>query len=245
MKAEKKLAFNKDDINQIHVNNRGKLLCACDDSGDVQVIDIRGAEGKLVKSLSGGHKNICLSAQFCPHNAWEVVSGSAEMGEAIVHWDFNRGRVIERFPNNFVDQKNKNQLVNPPFCNSLSYSRDGKTLAAALGDGLIGLYNVKEKTILGPLDAHSAGACAVEFANFGPPSGLLSASSDKTVVLWELMDQGEYKARFKKGEKPKLGLPVVRIGLEEKPNWIASTSLGSGIVCIADCSETIKCYPFR
>ena len=59
--------FNCEEVNHIAVNRRGTALAAADDSGQIQVIDISNATshgGKLLKTLKGGHSNICCNAVF-------------------------------------------------------------------------------------------------------------------------------------------------------------------------------------
>lgn len=47
-----------DEINQIDVNAQGSYLAACDDSGDVRILDINKNGGQLLKTLSGKHTNV-------------------------------------------------------------------------------------------------------------------------------------------------------------------------------------------
>ena len=66
-------AFNVEEVNHIAVNRRGTALAAADDSGQIQVIDISNATshgGKLLKTLKGGHSNICCNAVFRDHKPW-------------------------------------------------------------------------------------------------------------------------------------------------------------------------------
>lgn len=51
------------------VNEKGTLLAAGDDSGEVAVIDL--AQGDLRKRLSGEHSNICSCVSFRRCHPWE------------------------------------------------------------------------------------------------------------------------------------------------------------------------------
>eukprot|EP00850_Spirogloea_muscicola_P009921 SM000057S18351 [mRNA] locus=s57:132277:135148:+ [translate_table: standard] len=64
-----KFAFNREEINQVAITNKGTFLAAADDSGEVKVVDL--AEGKLRKTLQAAHSNICSSVQFHPRRPWE------------------------------------------------------------------------------------------------------------------------------------------------------------------------------
>jgi hypothetical protein len=60
---------------QISLSGDGKLLAACDDSGEVHIFDT--AKRTLVKVLKGRHKNICSCVIFRPEHATEVCEGNA------------------------------------------------------------------------------------------------------------------------------------------------------------------------
>eukprot|EP00466_Bigelowiella_natans_P002917 jgi/Bigna1/70352/fgenesh1_pg.11_\ len=249
MKADKEFKYNSDDINQIQVNRKGKLLAACDDSGGINIIDIGTSEGKVVRELQDQEKSICMSVQFRPRSAWELASASLGLQDAIVQWDISKGRALRKYQNAFEkskkdgDEKQKQQVVNPPFANSISFSRDGHTVAAGLGNGSVALYNFKSKrggeAILGSLEGHSSSVCQVEFPAFGDTRDLVSCGNDQTVVLWKL------HAENKKDDNGSLGSAKARIALPEKPNWITTTSFNSACICVADCSTVIKVMTIR
>jgi WD40 repeat protein len=66
--------FNTDEINQIRVNEKGAFVAACDDSGEIKVMDVRKGHA-LFKTLRG-HDNICASIVFRPRTSWDLLSGT-------------------------------------------------------------------------------------------------------------------------------------------------------------------------
>lgn len=241
-KAERKLGPTKDDINQVSVSRQG-FVAACDDSGGVRVWE--DLNGESMMTAEGGHSNICMSVSFRPRRKWELVSAAMEMDSAIILWDLSRKRVMQTLSNRFgAGDAKKGQLVNPPFVNSISFSRDGTVLAAALGSGEIGLYSLakKSKCTIGCIEAHTASVSQTLFPAFGAEDLLVSAGTDRKAFLWRLDAKRVGRAKSRATSDGPLAKAVLQIGLDEKPNWVTSTSQGGPTICVADCSEVIKCY---
>ncbi|KAF9968747.1 WD repeat-containing protein 53 [Mortierella alpina] len=78
----------QDEINQIQVNHRGTCLAACDDAGDIRVLDLK--THKWMRSLQRQHDNIAMTVQFVPKKDLQALSGG--MDKQIVAWDFYKGR---------------------------------------------------------------------------------------------------------------------------------------------------------
>ena len=128
-----KFDLNEDEINQLCVNSTGRYLAACDDLGEIKVIDIQ--ESRLFKTLGRRHDNICSSVQFRHKKSWQLLSAGLDCN--IINWDFSSGKPQQIFNMNdhILKQTEGNQtsFINPPFVHSLSVAKDGKTFATGLG----------------------------------------------------------------------------------------------------------------
>ena len=128
-----KFDFNEDEINQLCVNSTGRYLAACDDQGEIKVID--NQESRLFKTLSRRHDNICASIQFRHKKSWQILSAGLDCN--IINWDFSNGKPLQIFnmSSHISNEAEDNErlFVNPPFVHSLSVGRDGKTFATGLG----------------------------------------------------------------------------------------------------------------
>lgn len=123
--------FNQDEVNQVVIHDKGKYLAACDDTGEIKVIDVQS--GKLFKSLKNKHENICSSVQFRPNRPWEIVSGGMDF--RIVSWDYSSGRVLQELnvQELAADSSEGAYFVNPPFVHSIHMAGNGRMFAAGLG----------------------------------------------------------------------------------------------------------------
>lgn len=123
--------FNGDEVNQVAIHDKGKFLAACDDSGEIKVIDVES--GRLFKSLHSKHDNICSTAQFRPNRPWEIVTGGMDF--RVVSWDFSSGRVLQELNVQELGGDNHEgaYLVNPPFVHSIHMAENGRMFAAGLG----------------------------------------------------------------------------------------------------------------
>ena len=74
-----KFEFNKEEINQISVNEKGEYLAACDDDGEIKIIDLR--QDNLFKALPARHSNICSSVQFRLQRPWQILSAGLDLLE--------------------------------------------------------------------------------------------------------------------------------------------------------------------
>ncbi|KAK9712083.1 hypothetical protein K7432_007373 [Basidiobolus ranarum] len=183
---------NEDEINQIAINEKSTLLATCDDNGEVKVIDI--STQKLVKRFRQSHNNIAMSVSFRAKKPWEVFSGGLD--NQLIQWDFSRGSPIQVFDmSEDIDQQQANQLVNPPFVNSISISSDGKVVASGLGDGTIQILAAGAKSgsrgknswNKGRLyGGHSYSVAQVMFNQSGDK--LASAGNEGIITIWDTSD---------------------------------------------------------
>eukprot|EP01135_Chromosphaera_perkinsii_P008750 Nk52_evm83s1444 gene=Nk52_evmTU83s1444 len=193
-----KYDVSKDDINQISINGKGKLLAAADDEGEIQVIDL---ETKYVKSsLSNGHSSICSGVLFRPNNPWEIVSCGLDC--KVLQWDLGRGRILNSLDFTCMDKDgpNENMLLNPPFAYSVALSNSGHYMGVGVGNCKVYMYEFlklskggkkagkKESPwkYLCSLEGHTGAVSQVIFPFFSPNNSILSCGQDKTVNYWQL-----------------------------------------------------------
>lgn len=133
---------------------------------------------------------------------------------------------------------------------SLSCSGDGRLLSAALHTCDILLADTHTFTI-GRLHAHTSIVSNVHFAAFRPRDCLLSASSDSTLVVWNLdpSSSPDHAAGprsddpgFSEAERSLFDMALIqsRIRLQYKPNDMITD--GQGRVYVADTSPHIHIY---
>ncbi|XP_069104468.1 WD repeat-containing protein 53-like [Argopecten irradians] len=178
---------NQDEVNQIVVDEKENFLAACDDSGEIKILDIQ--EKRVYKTLRHKHTNICSSVCFRPKKPWEILTGGLD--SQLVHWDFSRPKCLNQF--NMQEMQTCEQeayMVNPPFIHNLAASRDGHYLACALENGLVSVFDMRRKNIREhfSLHAHSQGASQVHFVS---DTHLVSGGNDCCVVLWDLEKSAE------------------------------------------------------
>ncbi|KAI8360484.1 WD40-repeat-containing domain protein [Mortierella sp. GBAus27b] len=135
----------EDEINQIQVNHRATYLAACDDAGDVRVLDLK--THKWMRSLERKHENtaqlafttpqIAMTVRFVPKKELQAISGG--MDKSIVAWDFYKGRATQLIntDNPPPDGVQSKQLFNPPFVHSIAVHSSGTRVAVGLGDGSV------------------------------------------------------------------------------------------------------------
>ena len=123
---------NEEEINEISINEKGEYLAACDDEGEIKVIDLK--QERLFKTLFKRHTNICTSVQFRYKRPWQVISGGMDCN--IIYWDYSTGKSRQTFNiNEMLKEKSDHHemFINPPFVHSLATSKDGWRFAAGLG----------------------------------------------------------------------------------------------------------------
>ncbi|KAG0213143.1 WD repeat-containing protein 53 [Mortierella sp. GBA30] len=125
----------EDEINQIQVNHRGTCLAACDDAGDVRVLDLK--THRWMRTLERQHDNIAMTVQFVPKKDLQALSGG--MDKLVVAWDFYKGRATQLIETDTPSPEGvqSKQLFNPPFVHSIAIHPSGTRAAVGLGDGTI------------------------------------------------------------------------------------------------------------
>lgn len=134
--------FNEEEINQVTIHDRGTYLAACDDSGEVKVVDIQS--GRLFKTLKRKHENICSTVQFRLSRPWEIVSGGMDF--KVISWDFSSGRSLQELNVQELgeDSQEGAYFVNPPFVHSIHMARNGRKFASGLGKKVLSVSSHKK-----------------------------------------------------------------------------------------------------
>jgi len=249
---EKEFAYNKEDINSIAVSSR--FLTACDDSGEVQVVDLHS--NTLFKTLRK-HSNICSSICFrSERRPCEVISGGLD--SLLIHWDFSSGRPLHS--HNLAIASSSPQVFNPPFVHSVDMSANGNVVAGGLGDNNILIYDLVNRSPAALLeDGHSNSVSQARFAAFAPFTHLVSGGNDKFILIWNIRQAlGEIQNKTKKkkcanrqkvksnieASKPKQYFLEQRINHGSKVNWLCTAAEGSslGNLFVADQTSIITAY---
>ena len=134
-KAMWEIEQNKDEINQITLNDKSNFLAAGDDSGEIQIFELPCA--KLFKTLSRRHTAFCCCVQFRPKRPWELVSGGMDYN--IFNWDFSSGRSVCQISAQELGATEETGTgnsynVNPPFVNSIHMAPNSRAFACGLGE---------------------------------------------------------------------------------------------------------------
>lgn len=182
-------AKNIDEINQIKINNC-EQLAACDDSGEIQIYDLK--TNATFRSLRRKHTNICSSVSFINGRNDEIISGGLDSKVNV--WDFKRVKVLQTVNTQDLLAKigdNSVYMFNPPLIYSLDSSQDGRLAACGLANGFLQLFNVtKRKKMMIPnllINHHSSvGVSALLFLNDIHANILVSGGNDNMVHLWNI-----------------------------------------------------------
>ena len=180
--------FTDEPINCLAVNEKEEYLAACDDDGDVIVVNIT-QERKAPKKLRG-HKNICSSVTFRPKRPWDVLSAGYD--QRVMQWDFSKAKILCDIniaevgvsPDEF-----DSYIVNPPFIASMSLSLDGRHLACGTASNVIKVFDSSKRTLsyVATLNKHTAGVSCVHFSQFDP-AALISGGVDCKCYFWNMND---------------------------------------------------------
>lgn len=181
--AQKAMGIANDEINQIVVDSSGSFVAIAEDSGEVHLLNL--STWKRERTLAGkcGHSNICSSVTARPGKEWGLASGGLDC--MVTFWKrTGKGKAVPINPDVTDDSATSSggcQLLNPPFVHSVSYSLDGKSLAAGLGDSTVAVLDsdsgAQQERFRG---GHAAGVAQVLYT----PVGLFSAGNDLEICLW-------------------------------------------------------------
>ncbi|VDI04364.1 Hypothetical predicted protein [Mytilus galloprovincialis] len=252
--------FNQEEINQIVLDEKEKYLAACDDSGEIKIVDLY--DKKVFKTLRSKHTNICSTACFRPRKPWEIITGGLD--SKLIHWDFSRPKCVDQFNMQELQSVNAEgdaYMFNPPLVHNLAASLDGHYLAAALENGHVAVFDISRKNIreLYSLHAHSQGTSQVHFLS---NKKLISGGNDCSICIWDLekADQVETESATNgdatsnghtngedvRNESVSEAAKIAEIQHVGKINWMKPFVLdGSQKIAIADQSPNVTILNFE
>ena len=193
---------NKEEINQLALHPKDTFLAACDDSGQVRIIDVN--QRKPYKTLRK-HTNICSSVTFHPKLPWHVATGGLDC--SIFTWDFSRGHVFNSLSTQDLDFEDASSVpssytLNPPMVHSVQYSPTGE-LACGLENATVNLLEFPKRNeirVKKTLRGHTQGVSQVCFHG----NDLLSAGNDGKIILWNTSsDVTDEKENLEEGPQMK------------------------------------------
>lgn len=225
-----------DEINQVDINPRASFICACDDSGDIKLIDVENL--CVYKTLTRQHKNICSTVKFNPRKPWELFSGGLDC--QLIRWDFNRGRplfVIDVQTSHSVNNDKKtleSYMVNPPMVHCVDVLSSIHCVVCALGNGSVAVYSAfspkqLEAICLAHLHSTSvACVCCLEIPGREPTHVVVSGGNDGNIcvsILKYERPREQVKTQKKQHSQLQQSLGelnlIVTIEHGSKVNWMA------------------------
>ena len=231
-------SYNRDEINQISFHATGPYICACDDSGEVKVINTDNST--LFKTLAGRHSNLCTCAKFLPRKPWEIVSGGMDC--KVVRWDFSRPRPITEVSTQIASSEMQldNMFINPPMVHSLDSWTSNHCFACGLGNGMVAVYEVRDKEIVlkcmsTPHSAMVVCVCCIE--RVGKRYYVVAGGNDCKIVLLEMTEKEVQIPHQKYACHLRM---VADIQHNSKVNWISVDEAGN--VIVADQTSFISVY---
>ena len=223
---------NKDEVNEVSFHPSGKYVCACDDSGEIKVIDLE--DKKLFQTLAGEHDNICSTAVFSLNKQWEVLSGGLDC--KLLRWNFSIGRLVGAAVVPEDLDEGGNCTVNPPFVYSITpipADGDSHLLACGLGNGAVSLYSLRGKKAAKYVyssQLHSSSIARISHLQKNGKGFLVSGGNDGRIVVGQLDC----------ADKRDVISPVVATMHGSKVNWLAVSK--DCRVCIADQTNFVSIY---
>lgn len=174
----------QDEINHLGVNKKGEFLSACDDSGEIVIINI--STGKKFKTCRK-HDNICSVALFNERRNWELVSGGLDCH--IINWDYSKGKPLSSIDMTTLSSASPaaGYSVNPPMVHALCSIGDNSPLmAAGLGNGCIALINPNKRgqiEVVSMVTIHSSSINTICCISGRSSSEAGSASYDDQLIV--------------------------------------------------------------
>ena len=247
-------SFNDDEINSLILNPDENYLAACDDSGQIKMVDLSGK--RLYKTLRK-HTNICTSVCFIPHRKKELLSGGCD--NKLIRWDYTRNKafcIIDMKDFGVSNTDVNSYLVSPPFIHCLDITSSGNLIACGTENALVQLFDCVggKTTFRCTLKAHSQGVAKVHFTCFTGDQVplLLSAGNDGFIYGWDPENchcrHTTNGTASPKPEESQDNFPestfVINHG--EKINWICTIvhpEDNQRLIVVADNTHSVTLYP--
>lgn len=216
------LNFNTDEINELHIKQ--KYLGACDDSGEIKLINLTDKRCKTMKK----HQNICATMAFRPNFSSEILSGGLD--SKMIRWDFYKTKAMKLYDMTSFESssdESSSYLVSPPMVHCVRCSVDG-VVAAALENGTVQMFNGSSKPLVskGAFFGHTKGVSQVHFLQ---PNVLISGGNDNLIIVHKFEATNEHRWRDEQ----------VLIDQGSPINWLESWVKFPNQIIVADQSHLI------
>lgn len=250
-------AYNRDDINQLLIHRNGEFLAICDDSGDIQIVNIE--DGRIFKTCrgpGGGHENICSTVTFHPKRPWELISGGLDC--RVIQWDFSRGRPCHKLNMQEIVGRGDSgaYLVNPPMVHSISCLDNEPLMVCGLGNGMVVVFDISKKkhmTVLCSVDVHASAVGCVQYLarEEGRDPCIVSGGNDSKLVVSRLVEEDPKGATPGGSSAAARQVKLVELSAKDhgyKINWLTTVPSPSSPSCdlaVADQTSNITTYSIK
>jgi len=261
-KPTQEFQFNQEEINQTALNEKGNFLAACDDSGEIKIIDLES--NKLYKTLTKHHTNICSSVQFRPTKPSELITGALDC--TVIRWDYTKNQPLDKISMQLGEHDSYS--INPPMVHAVSIASHGNVIVCGLGNGSVAVYKILGKNITKLAcmkKLHQVCCSHLQHAQFAVGKGdcILSGGNDGKVLVFQITEKEPLQPTAKKPGSAKTASkgkgkrkspqaetsaePIVDIDASlclqhgSKVNWITSHP-EQNYVYVADQTQYISVY---
>lgn len=197
------LSVFDDDVNMILLNSSESILAACDDSGNVIVVDHTKKHNNILHGFK--EHDSCVSAiEFNPVKSDTELFSSGTDAQ-LRSWNLSSGTcsdtvfLADCFAGDSATQTEEfgdtvTNVLTPPMVHSVSSNQSGTLLACGLENSGLLLFDIQNQPKFKTralLMGHSAGVCQVVFPKFSTAANgihgqdlLISGGNDKKIISW-------------------------------------------------------------
>ena len=236
-------SYNREEINEVCFHTTQPYICACDDSGEIKIIDIETS--RLFRTLTGYHSNLCTCAKFVNQTLPVVLSGGMDC--KVIMWDFINARPITEVSAQSISTKVQSgkTFINPPMVHCLDTWTSIQCVACGLGNGMVAVYEIgdKEMTLQCSLVPHSSMVvcvCCIErLENGAKRYYIVSGGNDCRLVVMQMVEEKQHQGAAYPAAVMQLKV-VEEVQHASKINWISVDIIGS--VTVADQTSFLSIY---